>query len=159
VPRARSEYRRRLDAAPLPAAGPESVTAATEVDPSALARLLLDGYRGTIDDEGEGEPEAVAAIEHYLATLVPACSIVIEEDGSPVALCFVVVVGGRHYIDPVVTSPSRKQQGLATAALGHSLRLLQHDGVDEVGAVITDGNVASERLFGRLGFRRVGPWG
>jgi L-amino acid N-acyltransferase YncA len=40
-----------------------------------------------------------------------------------------------------------------------SLRRLHRDGVDEVGAVITDGNLASERLFARLGFSRVGPWG
>ena len=33
------------------------------------------------------------------------------------------------------------------------------DGVSDVGAVITDGNVASERLFRRLEFARVGPWG
>jgi len=35
-----------------------------------------------------------------------------------------------------------------------------HDaGVGEIGAVITDGNTASERLFMALGFVRVGPWG
>jgi len=158
VPRVRSEYRLRLDAAPLPTEGPpHQVVAATGADPGALARLLLDGYRGTIDDEGEGEPEAQAAIAYYLASLMPGCSIVIEEDGTPVALSFVVVVGDRHYIDPVVTSPGRKRQGLGTAAVSHSLRMLQHLGVDEVGAVITDGNAASERLFARLGFQRVGP--
>jgi L-amino acid N-acyltransferase YncA len=157
MPRGRSEYRVRLDAARFPPPGPDRVVAATEADPAALARLLLDGYRRTIDYEGEGEPEAQAAIEQYLARLVPAPSIVIEEDGTPVAMSFVVVVGERHYIDPVVTSPSRKRQGLGTAAVGHSLRLLQRHGMDEVGAVITDGNVASERLFARLGFARVGP--
>jgi GNAT superfamily N-acetyltransferase len=158
VSRARSEYHVRLDAALQPPPGPVTVVAATEAGPGALARLLLDAYRGTIDDDGEGEPEAQAAIEQYLARLVPDCSIVIEEDGTPVAMSFVVVVGDRHYIDPVVTAPARKGQGLGTAAVSHSLRELQHRGVDEVGAVITDGNLASERLFARLGFRRVGPW-
>jgi len=67
-------------------------------------------------------------------------------------------LGGCHYFDPVVTSPARKRQGLGTAAVCESLRRLHRDGVGEVGAVITDGNVASERLFGRLGFARVGPW-
>jgi L-amino acid N-acyltransferase YncA len=32
-------------------------------------------------------------------------------------------------------------------------------GVREVGAVITDGNTASERLFQDLGFVRIGSWG
>ena len=31
-------------------------------------------------------------------------------------------------------------------------------GISEVGATITDGNVASERLFIGLGFHRQGPW-
>jgi len=128
-------------------------------DRDALARLLLDAYRGTIDDEGEGEPEAHAAIARYLERLLPAYSIVLEEEeGTPVALSWVVAVHGCHYVDPVVTSPARKRQGLGTAAVCESLRRLHRDGVGEVGAVITDGNVASERLFGRLGFARVGPW-
>lgn len=90
---------------------------AADADRDALAALLLDAYRGTIDDEG------------------------------------------RHYIDPVATAASRKGRGIGAWAVATSIRLLQRDGVGGVGAVITDGNVASERLFARLGFTRVGPWG
>ena len=160
--RTRSEYRRNLSV-PLPSAtgrpGAHTVAPAVEADRDALAALLLDAYRGTIDDEGEGEDEARAAIDDYLGRLLPAYSIFVEEDGQPVSLSFVVLVEGRHYIDPVATAASRKGRGIGAWAVATSIRLLQRDGVDEVGAVITDGNVASERLFARFGFTRIGPWG
>ena len=146
--RTRSEFRRNLSV-PLPSAtgrpGAHTVAPAVEADRDALAALLLDAYRGTIDD--------------YLGRLLPAYSLVVEEDGRPVSLSFVVRVQGRHYIDPVATSAAHKGRGLGTDAVATSIRLLQRDGVDEVGAVITDGNVASERLFARFGFTRIGPWG
>lgn len=160
--RTRSEYRRSLDVAPAAPArrsGPPAIAPATSAGRDALARLLLDAYRGTIDDEGEGEAEARQAIDHYLGRLLPAYSVLIEEDGRPVAMSFVVVVGGRHFIDPVATAAARKGRGLGTEAVLHSLAALAGDGVADVGAVITDGNVASERLFRRLDFARVGPWG
>ena len=59
----------------------------------------------------------------------------------------------------VATAAARKGHGLGTDAVLHSLGSLARDGVSDVGAVITDGNVASERLFRRLEFARVGPWG
>lgn len=160
--RTRSEYRRDLSAPPpTPTARPgtHAVVPAADAGRDALAALLLDAYRGTIDDEGEGEDEARAAIDDYLGRLLPAYSIVVEEDGQPVSLSFVVLVEGRHYIDPVATAASRKGRGIGAWAVATSIRLLQRDGVEGVGAVITDGNVASERLFARLGFTRVGPWG
>jgi GNAT superfamily N-acetyltransferase len=162
VARTRSEYRRSLGApppAPANRLGAHAIVPAVEADPDALAALLLDAYRGTIDDDGEGEDDARAAIDHYLGQLVPPYSVIVELDGRPVSLSFVVLVQGRHYIDPVATSAAHKRQGLGVEAVGTSLRRLNRDGVDEVGAVITDGNLASERLFARLGFRRVGPWG
>jgi GNAT superfamily N-acetyltransferase len=162
VSRTRSEYRRDLSApppTPTGRPGPHAVVPAAEAGRDALAALLLDAYRGTIDDDGEGEDDARAAIDHYLGQLVPPYSVIVELDGRPVSLSFVVLVQGRHYIDPVATSAAHKRQGLGVEAVGTSLRRLNRDGVDEVGAVITDGNLASERLFARLGFRRVGPWG
>jgi ribosomal protein S18 acetylase RimI-like enzyme len=129
-----------------------------DADREALARLLLDAYRGTIDDEGEGETEARAAIAYYLERLLVPYSLVVEEGHRPVCLCLVVLVDGRHYIDPVATATDHKGQGLATRAVTHSLHRLHRDGITEVGAVVTDGNTASERLFDHLGFTRVGPW-
>jgi len=162
VSRTRSEYRRSLDVAP-PAptgrSGPSAFVPATSVDRGALAMLLLDAYQGTIDDEGEGEIEARQAIDEYMGRVLPAHSVVIEEDGQLMAMSFVVIVGGRHFIDPVATAAARKGHGLGTDAVLHSLGSLARDGVSDVGAVITDGNVASERLFRRLEFARVGPWG
>jgi L-amino acid N-acyltransferase YncA len=59
------------------------------------------------------------------------------------------------FIDPVATVSWRKREGLGRAAVAASLRSLHEVGVAEVGAVITDGNTASERLFTSLGARRV----
>lgn len=86
-------------------------------------------------------------------------SRVAVRQNSIVAMSFVVVVNERHYIDPVATASAHKGTGLARAVVDDSLARLSADGIDDVGAVITDGNVPSERLFTSLGFIRVGPWG
>lgn len=127
-------------------------------DRERLATLLLEAYRGTIDDEGEGPDEARAAIDEYFSTMVHEHGYVLEQADDPVSFAFVVVVGGRHYIDPVVTAPSAKGRGLGSTAVRVCLSSLASVGVPEVGAVITDGNTASERLFAGLGFTRLGPW-
>lgn len=129
-------------------------------DRAALAVTLLDAYRGTIDDEGETPADAVATIDDYLGRLVPKHSLVLADDEeSVVAMSFVVVVNGLHYIDPVATIAAHKAQGLGAIVVDGSISSLARSGVRDVGAVITDGNVASERLFARLGFRRRGAWG
>jgi L-amino acid N-acyltransferase YncA len=80
-------------------------------------------------------------------------------DGSDlVAFAFVVVVNDVHYIDPVVVAAARKRLGLGDALARRCLGSLADAGIPEVGATITDGNVASERLFIGLGFHRHGPW-
>ncbi|MGK2885708.1 MAG: GNAT family N-acetyltransferase [Rhodococcus sp. (in: high G+C Gram-positive bacteria)] len=80
-------------------------------------------------------------------------------DGSDlVAFAFVVVVNDVYYIDPVVVASARKRLGLGSALVRQCLGSLADAGVFEVGATITDGNVASERLFVGLGFDRLGSW-
>ena len=82
-----------------------------------LAHLLLDAYRGTIDDEGETLTEALQAIDGYLQRILPQYSLVIERDGTLVAMAFAVVVRGTHYIDPVATASAAKRSGIGTATV------------------------------------------
>ena len=59
----------------------------------------------------------------------------------------------------MVVAPTRKQRGLARASVELCLTSLAAAGIAEVGANITDGNIASERLFAGLGFSWHGAWG
>ena len=83
-------------------------------DRDVLASLLLDAYRGTVDDEGEGNEEAHAAIDDYFARLVWGHSMVLDEGDSLSAISFIVIVDGRHYVDPVATASTRKGEGRGT---------------------------------------------
>jgi hypothetical protein len=157
VTRTRSEYRLspiRVTAtsAPLPTVQPD------EQQRDRLAALMLDAYRDTIDDEGESLQDALGAIDYYLASIVRPHSHVMLDGSDPVAFAFVVVVNDVHYIDPVVVASARKRLGAGDALVRRCLRSLADAGVSEVGATITDGNVASERLFTKLGFTRRGSW-
>lgn len=158
--RSRSEYLRvHADAPSVEVTSERGIRLASDDDRDALADLLLDAYRGTIDDEGEDVPAARRAADECLARRVSGGSVVIEEGERLVAMSFVVMVRGRAYVDPVATAAAWKQTGLGRRAVSASLQRLRDADVHEVGATITDGNVPSERLFASLGFVRVGPWG
>jgi L-amino acid N-acyltransferase YncA len=162
MPRSRSEYllRSLSVASPIPSPTRRWTARAVDVtDREQLATVILDAYRGTVDDEGEDHEAALAAVDEWLSRLEASHSVVPEQDGRLVAVSFVVNVDGREYIDPVAVGSGRKREGLGRAAVATSLRSLHEVGVREVGAVITDGNTASERLFTSLGFVRVGSWG
>lgn len=155
--RTRSEYRM----SPIQVAPTQPALDArhpTDADRDALAALMLDGYRNTIDDEGEDLDDAYVAIDHYLARIERSHSYVVLERDDVIAFSFVVVVDGIHYVDPVVVAPQRKRRGLGRATVQLCLGSLAATGISDVGATITDGNVASERLFTGLGFDRRGEW-
>lgn len=57
-----------------------------------------------------------------------------------------------------VVASARKNCGLGSAVVRLCLQSLADAGGSEVGATITDGNIASERLFIGLGFSRYGSY-
>jgi len=125
---------------------------------AGLAQLMLDAYRGTIDDEDETFEDALEAIDYYLQASIREHSFVLVEDGRPVAMSLVIALDGRHFIDPVAVAASHKRRGLGRQLVMASLASLANVGIREVGATITDGNTASEQLFAGLGAERVGSW-
>lgn len=158
--RTRSEYRLLLDGASVAPAGgaPFTLRRVEPGDRDVLSMVLLDAYRGSVDDEGEGPEEASEAIDDYFSMMAWPHGRVLELEDTIGAFAFVVVVGDRHYIDPVATARAAQRRGLGTAVVRAVLASLRAAGVAEVGATITDGNVPSERLFASLGFARIGPW-
>lgn len=156
--RTRSEYRlRSLEG--LPTRPDVEHRPPTDTDRAALAHLLLDAYRDTIDDEGEDLDDALDAIDHYLAVIDrDHLTIVDGQDATPIAACFVLSVDGIVYIDPIIVATAHQRDGLGGRLTLATLHGLADGGIDEVGATITDGNTPSERLFIRLGFERVGAW-
>jgi len=153
----RSEYRlveRR--ATPSPSAVPTRPVA--DEDRDSLAPLLLAAYRGTIDDEGEDLDDAIEAIDHMVGHAIGRFSFVATINTEIAGFSFVIQLDGLHYIDPVVVGPAHKRNGVGTAAVTRSLDELAAAQIFDVGATITDDNLASEALFRSLGFERRGPW-
>ena len=155
--RTRSEYRLSpVTSRPLSAV--RVARQVLETDRDVLAALMLDAYRGTIDDEGEDFDDALVAVDRNLARVVNKHSFVVTEHDRVVAMAFVVIVNGVHYVDPIVVASDRKRTGLGRDAVCMLINSLAAAGVTEVGTTITDGNTASERLFLGLGFSRRGTW-
>ena len=158
--RTRSNYRMAL---PLPA-DPGSAGAIDGVrrvraeDREVVAALLLDAYRGTIDDEGETLAEALDAADDLLGTTDPEHSWILDGPDAATALCLVIHLEGSYYVNIIAVAAAAKQQGLGRRMVRHAVQALAEAGESEFGATITDGNTASERLFASLGARRVGPW-
>jgi RimJ/RimL family protein N-acetyltransferase len=136
--------------------------AAQPTDTQALAELMLDAYRGTIDYDDETLDDAVGEVQAYLAgerggpPLLGASRLAFE--GSVlVGACLAGDWQERQgpAIAYVMTRAERKNLGVGQQALCAVLQALGEQGHRRVWAVITEGNTPSERLFGRLGFQRV----
>lgn len=152
----RHRYQIDLGEAPPPDPGlPAGVTARVPVagDVDALAALMLDAYRGTIDYEGEGMAEAVAEVAGYLAGRpMVSESVVLASGGEIVSACLISDGEGSPLVGYVMTAAAEKRRGLGTAATVLALRRLHAAGHRRIEAYITEGNIPSERIFLGLGF-------
>ena len=117
--RTRSEY--RLSPIEVEPPAVDRVTRrVVDTDREELAALMLDAYRGTIDDEGEDLDDALTAIDGFLARMQHEHSLVVTERDRVVAMALVTVVDGVHYVDPIVVASDRKRTGLG----GDAVRLV-----------------------------------
>ncbi len=129
-------------------------------DLHALAELMLEAYRGTIDYEGETDVESIQEVERFLSPEARdrpllSQSTLLFSGTTAVSACLVKHWQHRQcpLIGYVISLPSWKRRGLAARVLAESLSRLAEADHREVRAVITEGNVASERLASRMGFK------
>jgi len=155
----RHEYVLALDAPLTPPAAPDAVIRQpTLADAETLAELMLDAYLDTIDYEGESLEDARVEVAGYLeGSPLLECSWLANADHRPVSASLVSFWEARDCpaVSYVMTASAWKGRGLASDLLARSLASLAEAGYREVRAAITEGNVPSETIFTRAGFRRV----
>lgn len=132
-------------------------------DKQILADLMIKSYYGTIDYDGETFEDALKEIESYYSGIPDQrwlqdswLAFIKDELASGCLVSF-----WKHRNAPLVayimTAPRWKGKHLATAALLRSLQNFAEKKYPEVRAVVTEGNLPSEKIFTRMGFKRLGP--
>lgn len=132
----------------------------TTDDIPALAQLVLDAYKGTIDDEGETPDEALKAIQDTFAgasgRLLNACSFVIEERGQALACSIVTLPQAEPLLAYVMTHPAAQRRGMGRFVIQKSIESLLAQGYHELTLFVTKGNLPAQHLYDTLGFE--GLW-
>lgn len=137
--------------------------AVTALDAEALAALLYEGYRGTIDDDGDTPEQALAEIRgvfdgKYGPAILEAC-VAVEREGQLIAAALMCdwnewdEIAAGPLVAYVVVHPGARGQGHGIAVMNAALTRLADARWGRVYAVITVGNAPSEALFGKLGFK------
>lgn len=124
-----------------------------------LARLMLEAYRGTVDDSGETLDDAVAEVERLLGgtygAFDPETSEVIERDGMLVSATLVTRYEGLPLVAFSMTAPAWKRRGLARAGLVRAMARLAERGESTVQLAVTKANAPAVALYISLGFGEV----
>lgn len=134
----------------------------TIADKKILAELMLDAYRDTIDYDGETINDALHEVESYLSNqdsiwLDSSWLAITENELACASMVGFWKDRNSPLIAYVMTASQHKGKHLATTGVSRSLKSLAEKNYTKVYAVITEGNVPSERVFRRLGFKRLAP--
>jgi ribosomal protein S18 acetylase RimI-like enzyme len=129
-------------------------------DAEALAVLMDDAYRGTIDaepgqdlDDARKEIAATFAGD-YGAPLLEASVVAVDGD-KIVSASIVTRFEGSPFVAFTMTRSSHKGRGLSRAVMTRSVGILARAGESHVDLIVTAGNDPAQRLYSSLGFVTV----
>jgi ribosomal protein S18 acetylase RimI-like enzyme len=149
----------RLALAEQEVIGPWHARTIVSADAPPVGELMLAAYRGTADDEGETEADAIAEVERTLGgefgRLLPDCSFVVEDHGRVVAASMITQLGSYPVLTYVVVHPAWKRRGIGTfliAAGGNALLSAGHSTLD---LFVTEANEPAVLLYRKLGFEVI----
>jgi len=134
----------------------------TAADTAALADLMMDAYPGTIDFDGtETWDDAWHEVDNFFqgssGQPLLDCSRLVLVDDTLASACLVGLWDERQrpLLYYIMTAAHWKGQGLAGITLHQALQATAAAGYTEILAFVTDGNMPSEKLLAKAGFKRV----
>lgn len=132
----------------------------TRVDAEALAVLMDDAYRGTIDAEpgqdlDDARREIAATFAGDYGTPMLEASVVAVEHDDLVSASVVTRFEGSPFVAFTMTRASHKGRGLSRAVMTRTVRILADAGASHLDLVVTAGNEPAQRLSSSLGFVAV----
>ncbi len=177
-PRGFRGYQRRFMAAPLQVDSPPArlpsdflmVPWESGHDREA-AQLLYHSYRGHVDAEindqyssAEGAARLVETILHHrgCGEHVPRASqVAVHRPTGKLAalLALTAVRSSTAHIPQVAVASEFQGRGLGSAMMQQAFQALARLGYREVSLTVTDANAGAVRLYERLGFRTLHPFG
>jgi RimJ/RimL family protein N-acetyltransferase len=164
-PKDRKRFRLVLDLDSAPGPTDLACRTAAPSDREALAALMLDACRGTIDYDGESLDDALREIDHVCSgsygRFLSDCSFVFDGEAGLSSACLVTMLNeGKSDETPLLAfAMTRKQdqrRGLASALILRSVAALCGLGYSRLSLAVTADNTPARRLYEKLGFR---PWG
>lgn len=128
-------------------------------DAERLAQLMLEAYRGTVDDDGETLDDSRGIVAQLFGgSFGPmrwSSSELVERDGHLVAATLLTTWYGGPFVAFTLTRPAWQRRGLARAGLQRAFDRLAAGGEAWLRLVVTQGNAPAEALYESLGFRPV----
>ncbi|MCC7218933.1 MAG: GNAT family N-acetyltransferase [Burkholderiales bacterium] len=141
-------------------ASPHGLRRLTRADIEALGRLFYAAYDGTVDYEGETEPEAVAvvraAFDGDYGAFVEDASMGIERDRQLVSASLVTMWNGKPLLAFAVTAPEWKGRGLSRQCVAAAMQTLAAAGQPELHLFVTASNLPALAVYKQLGFANAG---
>jgi ribosomal protein S18 acetylase RimI-like enzyme len=126
-------------------------------DVRALGALMLAAYRGSVDDEGESESDAVAEVERtvgggYGPPLAEG-SLVVEDEGRILGASMTTLFESDPCLIYLVVDPEMKRRGIGTFLVGACGNALLSAGYRTLDLFVTEANAPAVNLYRKLGFR------
>ena len=126
-----------------------------EPDPQGRTMDLLDPHFLAAQQALQAYSDArLAQMRAVLAVMaVPACGIVVESDGGPVASGLMAIANGIVITGNVITDPTRRRQGLGAAMMRTGFAWAKAQGATIAALNVQADNEAGKALYASLGYR------
>jgi ribosomal protein S18 acetylase RimI-like enzyme len=128
-------------------------------DVPALGKLMLAAYRGTVDDEGESEPDAIAEVERTMGgeygPLLDDFSFVVEDRERIVGASMATLFESDPFLTYLIVDPEMQRRGIGTFLVAASGNALLSAGYARLDLFVTEENEPAVNLYRKLGFQVV----